>query len=394
MPTTFSRTTRSLAHDSSKYAVVAWLIGGLLLTGWMIWFCFANITVYEISTKARLEVNPSAHPIAALVASKIVSVSISLGQDVKVGEALIELDSSNEKLRLQEEESRLRALPPQIASLEKQSAALEQAKSKDHQAALAAIESAKSRQQEANSAVAFAKNNERSLTGLSEAIPKIEILRAAAESQKLSSARDALSSEIHRLEMDAGTRIHQEQAEIENLKREAAKLSGELETTHRTIARLKQDIEQHLIRAPASGQIGEVAALQVGTYVAVGDKLGTVVPRSELRIVAYFPPASVLGRIHPEQLSRMRLDGFPWAQFGTIQAKVSRVGSEVRDNQVRVELTPELSKDSPILMQHGLPGAIEVSIEQISPAVMVLRTAGQLFSNSKQSPQPAGELKP
>jgi membrane fusion protein (multidrug efflux system) len=193
--------------------------------------------------------------------------------------------------------------------------------------------------------------------------------------------------------MDAGTRIHQEQAEIENLKREAAKLSGELETIYRTIARLKQDIEQHLIRAPATGQIGEVAALQVGTYVAVGDKLGTVVPRSELRIVSYFPPASVLGRIHPGQLSRMRLDGFPWAQFGTIQAKVSRVGSEVRDNQVRVEFTPELSKDSPILMQHGLPGSIEVSIEQISPAVLVLRTAGQLFSNSKQSPQPAGELK-
>lgn len=134
--------------------------------------------------------------------------------------------------------------------------------------------------------------------------------------------------------------------------------------------------------------------LQVGTYVAVGEKLGTVVPRSELRIVADFPPASVLGRIHPGQARRMRLDGFPWAQFGTIQAKVSRVGSEIRDNQVRVEFTPEIAEKSLILMQHGLPGAIEVSIEQISPAVMVLRASGQLLSNSKQLPQPAGEFKP
>jgi len=394
LPTSFSRTTRSLVHDSSKYAVIAWLIGGLLLAGWMAWFCFANITVYEISSKARLEVNHSAHPIAVLVAGKVVSTAISLGQEVNDGDVLMELDSSNERLRLQEEQSRQKALPLQIASIEKQIAGLGEAKTKDHQSALAAVQSARSRQQEANSAVAFAKDNERRLTELSNAIPQIEALRARAESQKLSSARDALSSEILRLEMDAQTRIHQEQAEIENLKRESARLSGELETSKMTIARLKQDIDLHLIRAPASGQIGDVGALQIGTYVAVGEKLGTIIPHSELKIVAYFPPASVLGRIHPGQSARMRLTGFPWAQFGTIKARVSRVGSEIRDNQVQVQFTPELAKDSPILMQHGLPGAIEVSIEQVSPALMVLRSAGQMLSGSKPEQAPAGERKP
>lgn len=392
MPTTFSRTTRSLAYDSSSYAVVAWLVGGLLLAGWLGWFCFAGITVYEISSKARLEVNQSAHPIATLVAGKIVANSISLGQDVQADEVLIELDSSSEKLRLLEEESRLKALPPQIASIEKQMTGLGQAKAKDHQAALAAAQSARSRQQEADSSVAFAKDNERRIIEMSDAIPQIEALRARAESQKLSSARDALASEIHRLEMEAQTRSHQEQADIENLKRESARLSGELETSKMTIARLKQDIEQHLIRAPASGQIGEIAVLPAGSYVAAGDKLGSIVPRSELGIVAYFPPASVLGRMHPGQAARMRLEGFPWAQFGAISAKVSRVGAEIRDNQVRVEFTPELAAGSRILLQHGLPGAIEVGIEQISPAFMVLRSAGQWLSNSKPAQQPA-ELK-
>lgn len=396
MPTTFSRTTRSLAQDSSKYAVIAWLIGALFLSGWIIWFYFAKISVYEISSKARLEVDRSSHPIAALVASKIVSTALSLGQEVQEGEVLVALDASSERLRLQEEESRLRALPPQIAALAKQIAALEQAKIEGHQASLAAIQSARSRQKEANSAVEFAKENERRLTALrgSGQIPVIETLRAHSESEKLSSNKEALSSDIHRLEMESQTRAHQQQAEIEDLKREVARLNGDLATTQMTIARLKQDIEKHLIRAPASGQIGDVVPLQVGTYVAVGDKLGTIVPRSELRIVADFPPASVLGRIHHGQASRMRLDGFPWAQFGTIQAKVSRVGSEIRDNRVRVEFTPEISPVSPIILQHGLPGSIEVNIEQVSPAVMVLRAAGQLLANSKQSLQPAGEFKP
>jgi len=389
----FSRTTRSLAHESSGYALAAWLTGGLLLAGWFAWFFFAKITVYEISSLARLEVNRFAHPVAAPVAGKVISAFLALGQEIQEGDVLVELDARSEKLRLQEEESRLKSLPPQIAALQKQITDLEQAISKEHKSALAAIQSARSRQQEASTAVSFAKDNARRLTILSGSgkVPLIETLRAQSESQKLSSVRDALSSDIDRIRMDAETHAHEKRAEIENLKRESARLSGDLNTIQITMARLKQEIEKHVIRSPASGQIGDVVPLQAGSYVASGDKLGTVVPHSELRIVADFPPASVLGRIHPGQVGRMRLDGFPWAQFGTIQAQVSRVGSELRNNLVRVEFTPHRSAASAIVLQHGLPGSIEVSIEQISPAVMVLRSAGQwLSSRSREKPAAAG----
>lgn len=393
MPASFSRTTRSLANDTSRYAVVAWLIAGLILTGWLAWFFFAKITVYEISTKARLEVNQSAHPIASLVASKIISTALSLGQEVQAGDVLVELDASSEKLRLHEEESRLKAIPPQIASIQKQIATLEQAKSEDYRASLAVTQSVRSRHKGAAAAAEFAKDYERRLTELSGSgyITLIDALRAQAESQKLSSARDALSLDIQRSELDERTRVHQEQAEIENLKREAARLNGELETTRMTIARLKQDIEKHFIRSPAAGQIGDVAPLQAGAYVAAGEKLGKVVPRGELRIVADFYPASALGKIHPGQPSRMRLDGFPWAEYGTVQARVNRVGTEIRDNRVRVEFTPELSSESHIIMQHGLPGSIEVSVGQLAPAVMILRAAGQLMSGSRQQLNPPTE---
>lgn len=395
MPTSFSRTTRSLVNDSSLYAIVAWLIGGLILTGWMIWFFYTEITVYEISTTARLEVNRSAHPIATPVAGKIISTSLSLGQKVKKGEVLIILDTENEDLRLQEEESRLRALPPQIASLEKQISDLEQSRTKGYKASQAAIQSARLRKNEASSAVEFAKDHEQRLIELSNSgkIPLIETLRAKSESKKLISARDALSKDIRRIKMDAQTQGHEKLAEIENLKREAARLTGDLETTQIRISLLKQNIEKHFIKAPATGKIGDVTALQIGTYVSIGDKLGSVVPNSKLRIVADFPPAAVLGRIHPGQLSHMRLDGFPWSQFGTIKAHVSRVGSEIRDNVVRVEFSPTMSSQSLIILQHGLPGSIEVNIEQITPAIMVLRSAGQLLTHSNQPQQPISEHK-
>jgi hypothetical protein len=31
-------------------------------------------------------------------------------------------------------------------------------------------------------------------------------------------------------------------------------------------------------------------------------------------------------------------------------------------------------------MQHGLPGSVEVDVEEVSPAVLVLRAAGQSLS--------------
>jgi len=41
-----------------------------------------------------------------------------------------------------------------------------------------------------------------------------------------------------------------------------------------------------------------------------------------------------------------------------------------------------------------LPGSIEVSIEHVSPAVMVLRVAGQMLSNTDQASHPGNVPKP
>ena len=81
------------------------------------------------------------------------------------------------------------------------------------------------------------------------------------------------------------------------------------------------------------------APFQVGDFIIVGD----------------FSPSSVLGRIRPGQLSRLRLDGYPWAQYGTIEARVARVGSDIRDNLVRVEFDPEPASAAPATATGGLP---------------------------------------
>ena len=129
-----------------------------------------------------------------------------------------------------------------------------------------------------------------------------------------------------------------------------------------------------------AGRLGEVAELRIGSVVREGDRLAVVVPRGDLQVVADFLPPSALGRIRPGQPARLRLEGFPWAQYGSLAATVSRVASEVRNGGVRVELSVDPDGAAPIPLQHGLPGAVEVQVERVAPVTLVLRTAGKLLA--------------
>ena len=99
-----------------------------------------------------------------------------------------------------------------------------------------------------------------------------------------------------------------------------------------------------------------------------------------LKIMTDFLPPAALGRIQPGQPARLRLKGFPWTQYGAVAATVTSVASEVRNGWVRVERAVRSDAASPIPLQHGLPGAIEVKVDHVSPATLVLRTAGPLFA--------------
>jgi membrane fusion protein (multidrug efflux system) len=105
-----------------------------------------------------------------------------------------------------------------------------------------------------------------------------------------------------------------------------------------------------------------------------------------LKVVALFRPSIALGRVRDGQSARVRLEGFPWTQYGSAAATVTNVSGEVRDGQVRVDLALDTLSDSSIPFQHGLPAEVQVEIERISPASLVLRSVGRQLRVSASSP--------
>ena len=75
----------------------------------------------------------------------------------------------------------------------------------------------------------------------------------------------------------------------------------------------------------------------------------------------------------------MRVAGFPWTQYGMLEATVTAVSSEVADNRIRVQLQLLPHAGSAIPCRHGLVGEVEIELEEVSPAILVARSTGQLF---------------
>ena len=386
MATPFSRTIRSLAHDTSQFALFIWGLVALLFGAWFSWFTLGHVTLYEVSQSSRVEVEQAAHTVTTSLAGKVVATSMKLGKSVEAGESLMELDARIERLRLQEEEARLAAIPPQLAALTRQLEDGAHAVEREQVATMSSLQHAQARHHEALAAASFANDHVQRMAQLLRAqmIPEVDFLRAKVDAEKTQASAEAFSHEITRLTAEASGKRHDKHATLEALRREVAALGGQRELSLATIARLNQDIEKHVIRAPVSGVLGEVAALHPGAFVETGGVVGSIIPQGDLRIVAEFSPARVLGRMHPGQMARVRLDGYSWVQYGSLAATVTRVASEIRAGKVRVELAPTTQTPLALPLQHGLPGTVEVEVDHITPLTLTLRTVGQLLTNPAQ----------
>lgn len=382
---TFARFMRSLAAENSRRSLAGLAVAFLILGAWAVWFFYARVTLYEVTTEARLEAEREGYAVESSAAGRVVSTGLKLGQEIKEGDVLLQLDTDEQQHRLDESRARLGSLAPQIEALAHEVAGEKQAIEDARQANRVALEEARARIAEGEAGAQYSEEEARRLEGLLKqgVIADLEVLRVKAEARSRRAGVEGLQQNAAKLEREQRTQETERRIRIDKLLRETTELEGQRATTAATIERLQNEIERRTIRAPASGQLGEVTTSKMGAVVREGDKLGTILPPGELRIIAEFPP-SALGRVRNGQGARLRLTGFPWTQYGSIAAIVTKVASEVRNDKIRVELAVRNDPASVIPVQHGLPGTVEIEVEQVTPATLLLRTVKILSHPAKE----------
>jgi membrane fusion protein (multidrug efflux system) len=378
MSSHFSRSLHTLESNRSKLSLIA-LAGVLVLLGlWSAWFFAGNVTVFASTTSARLEVDRENHPVDAEVGGRVTAVRMLVGQRVKAGDVLIEMDALAERLAQDEEQARLAPVASQVALLKEELAAQERALAGDQRAAQAALDQANAESRKTRAAADFAGDEYKKLSQLRDRSLVSEL--DAARARNLAAERDneAQASEfaVKRLTRELESKEQDRLAQIARLKREITSLEGTRAEARAASDRLGHSIDLRTVRAPISGRIAEANPLTPGSVLALGSHICTIVPDGDLRVVAFFPTVDALGRIANGQAGRVRLDGFPWTQYGTPAAHVTSVAGEPRDGRIRVELSLDPDARSVIPLQHGLPAQVDIAVERTSPASLMLRSVG------------------
>jgi len=375
----FARSFHRLQADRTHATV--WMLSAAVavLAAWLCWAAFVRVSLYEVASEARVELDGATYPVESPFLGRIVTGNLRVGQPVHRGDVLVEIDSMPQQLQMREAQVQIQGLEPQLARLRSQVEAETSARGEeDHSSRLSARE-AQERVHEAEMSAHLADQDLERIRKLysQQIVSTRDMQKAESEAGRLRAAMAALQAAAGRIPQDQSTHDREREVRIARLQGEIASLDAQRDTLQAESARLAYEIERRRIRAPVDGRVGEAAMLRVGAVVAEGERLGSIVPAGNLLVVAQFPAQAAFGRIRAGESATLRLDGFPWAEFGTVSARVERVAQEVRDGKVRVELALAEKSSFRGTLQHGMPGTLEVAVERVSPMGLTLRTAGQ-----------------
>lgn len=373
MSTSFVHTYRALARDRAS----SWRGTTVLLSiavAWCAWLGLARVSLHRTSVSARVEVVAGVSRVAAPIDGRVVTVDVTVGARVAAGDVLVSLDTSVETIALVGARARLTAAETELASLEIERAAEERSSLAGESVGRADVSEQDARRRALDAELAYLAREQARIEALGElgtvAMADVDKTRAAVTTRR--AERDALRFGTSVRAASAAERTALREARLAALDRQRSEVAAEIASVRAEADRLSLAIERAQIRAPIAGTLGASSPLRPGSVVTTGTPIATIVPDGTIHVVAGFAPVA-LGRIAPGQRADLKIDGFPWPQFGAVRVRVTRVGSEIVDGTVRVELAIEPGGHR-IPLTHGMVGQVEVEVERATPAALIVRT--------------------
>jgi multidrug resistance efflux pump len=316
----------------------------------------------------------------------VVRSMLNLDEEFKQGDLLIEFDTRAERLELEQSKASAAALEQEYAVVRDQIANKKDELAASNLVDEVAIREAVEKEGELVPRRRLAEQRAQlALNSPSGSTSELEKLERRTDVDAVDHASKAQSLAILRLRREQAVRHQTMTAQLLGLKREELRIEGQLRELKATIARLEYQVERKHYRAPASGRLVDAVELGAGAFIAEGQRVGSLLGTdATLRVRARFPKEMV-GIILPGQTAQLKLDGYPWTVYGTVPAKVTRVGTEpgiaatpeAIPGTVRVELDVEPPADSRIQLRHGLTATVEIEVARVSPVALLMRAIGE-----------------
>jgi len=389
MSESFFRSEGLLRADDARAIRSLCALVLVLSLAWVVWLFKASVPLYAISNRARLE-SATLHWVDAPVEGRVTNVLVKLGEQVRSGQVLVELDATSERLRESEQDVRSTTTGTAIErarrAIELESAAL--LRLRESSAAAELETTARYREAEELALLAEAearRANELHRNGL---VSELERDRAASEAASRRAAAATFEAAMRRSRIERQIEEGTHRAALETLRGELDALLRDARTSSLTKDILVAEVEKRLIRSPVSGRIGTEIAVRNGSTVELGTRLTSIVPEDGVIVVAYFRPETVSGRVEVGQTAHLSLDAFSVIEYGWLTGRVSRAATEPQDGLLRVEVAFD-GGPTRVPLRHGMTGQLRIETERTSPLTLVLRSAGKrMMASSQSSPLP------
>lgn len=367
-----------MLRDDSARAFRFWAaVTAVLLTAWAVWFVGADVPLYVGSESARMEA-VDIQWVEAPVAGQIRAVRASLGDRVRPGDVIVELDTSAERLRETEQSLERNSATTRVRLLRSQLEAAKLAQKTAEDVGAASIAEAHARAAEASEHARQAANESQRTLALFRQGLVSESQRDAllADSARAAAAATVQQAVLRRMEGEHRVNLAARQGEVDRLLAELSTADNAIGSSTVASRMLEHETELRLIRARIAGRIGSDLSKRAGAFIDEGERLTSIIPSGRVIIVGYFAPETSAGRVRAGQTARFRLDAFPVGEHGWVEGRVLRTAAEPMNGQVRVEVGAT-RRGATIPIEHGLTGSLEIETESVSPLVLVLRAAGK-----------------
>jgi hemolysin D len=357
---------------------IIWTLVGVAGFG-IVWSCFARIDE-TVQATGKLEPRGTTKDVKAPIGGVILAINVQDGQAVRAGQVLLEMDTTAARSKLRALNAvRDRVMADVQLSRGQLGALVDRSQLSANQVGkLAALRSEyASRLSAARSGVAQAQSNLnatyaqlyskrdalkireqilRDITPLAAegAMARSQFLKERQEvillrgevrslAANLQRARQALEEARFKLiNTESMTRIDFS-SRVEESEKQLAELSNQMSETELTLKYQK-------IRSPVNGVVFDLKPTAPGFVVESQVPMLKVVPTDHL-VARIFVSNRDIGFIRPGQLVQVRVDAFPYNEFGEIKGRVLSIGSDVLEpdqtyNFFRFPVTVALDRSS------------------------------------------------
>ncbi|HEX7150714.1 MAG TPA: HlyD family efflux transporter periplasmic adaptor subunit [Thermoanaerobaculia bacterium] len=155
---------------------------------------------------------------------------------------------------------------------------------------------------------------------------------------------------------------------IESAKQEELELDAQLVSAKQAVERLQSEREQHdlhasqrTIRAPQPGVISRLHVRTTGRVVNRGALLAEITPRGRpMELEAMVAPHDI-GHVRTGLPARIKLDAYPYREYGTVAGRVSFIAPERGERGYRVRLVmPQVKQE----LRAGMTATVEIISER------------------------------